>query len=390
MNSFVCVVTGPIVGLRSTWFLEETVRFAERLGKRIEVFNVLDEVLASAGLRADNQYERALLVGELLDGYQYQFECARQNAYQTIARKIDRLPRTANAVVRMPASVEWRGVNVEFKDHRTIADTLRPDRIVTLIDAEWKIQKRLRTAYGQHALRVIAQNSDLDFGTILRWLGSEVSRSEDWAEWCRHVTGKPVRHYVLGVESPGYRSRGVFHQDVDNMTKAATERDLPSFYASYSMTVAGPREREEINEAIWRLRRYGLVVDPGSIEIGAQVDQDEQAIVFAYTVCRDLRWDVRNVDMVTAFHPYKSMPPLSTGMMDELGHARAFRKERYLVLPVGAHSPFTGGTYIPKNHLFASCSAFFSFIEKKRRPPLKPRFSEQVAAFAGWSQAQAG
>lgn len=390
MNSFVCVVTGPVVGLRSTWFLEETVRFAKQLGKRIEVFNVLDEVLAGAGLRADNQYERALLVGELLDGYQYQFECARQNAYQAIARKIDRLPRTASVVVRVPAAIEWRGVNVEFKDHRVIADTLRPDRIVTLIDAEWKIQRRLKTDYGQHVLRVIAQNRSLDLGTILRWLGSEVSRSEDWAEWCGHVTGKSVRHYVLGVECPGYRDRSVFRRDVDNMTKVATERDLPSFYASYSMTVAGAGERKEINEAIWRLRRYGLVIDPGSIEIGTQVDQDEQAVVFAYTVCRDLRWDVRKVDAVAAFHPYKSRPPLSTGMMDELGHARAFRKERYLVLPAGGQSPFTGGTYILKNHLFTSCNAFFSFIEKTRRPTLKPRFNDQVAAFARWAPVQVG
>lgn len=390
MNSFVCVVTGPIVGLRSSWFLEETVRFAKQLGKRIEVFNVLDEVLAAAGLRADSQYEKAALVGELLDGYQYQFECARENAYQSIARKIDRLPHTASAVVRVPASVEWRGVNVEFKDHRVIAQSLRPDRIVTLIDAEWKIQKRLQTDYGQHALRVIAQNPDLSLATVLRWLGSEVSRSEDWAEWCSQVAGKRVRHYVLGIEAPGYRDRSVFHRDVDNMTKAATQRDLPSFYASYSMTVAGERERKEINEAIWRLRRYGLVIDPGSIEIGTQVARKEQAVVFAYTVCRDLRWDVRKVDVVAAFHPYKSRPPLSTGMMDELGHARAFRKERYLVLPVGGESPFTGGTYVPKNHLFTSSEAFFSFIEKRRRPPLKPRFEEQVAAFAKWSPVRAG
>ncbi|MGA2531428.1 MAG: hypothetical protein ABSG19_00185 [Candidatus Aminicenantales bacterium] len=385
MNSFVCIVTGPIVGLQSTWFLDETVRFAATLNRKIKVFNVLDEVIEATGAEAANAYEKAAMVGELLDGYQYQFDCMREKAYQAIARKIDRLPRTVSAVVRIPASIEWRGVNLEFKDHRVIAETLCPDRIVTLIDAENKIFDRLRTDYGQHVLRVIAQRSELNLSVILRWLGSEVSRSEDWAEWCSHITGKRVRHYVLGIMAPGFPDRTVLRRDVENMTKAVTERNLPSFYASYSMTVAGPTERKEINNAIWGLRKYGLVIDPGSIEIGNHLEGQDEGVVFAYTVCRDLRWDVRKVDVVAAFHPYRSRPPLSTGMMDEIGHARAFRKERYLVLPTGGGSPFTGGNYVPKNHLFTDTDSFFGFIEKKRRPPLKPVFADTVAAFVKWT-----
>ncbi len=381
MNSFVCIVTGPIVGLQSTKFLDETVRFAAALNKKIKVFNVLDEVLEAAGAEPSNAYHKAAMVGELLDGYQYLFDCMREKAYQTIARKIDRLPRSVSAVVRVPASIEWRGVNFEFKDHRVIAEALRPDRIITLIDAEQKIFQRLRTDYGQHVLRVIAQRSELSLGVILRWLGSEVSRSEDWAEWCSHVTGKKVRHYVLGIMAPGFPDRTVLHGDVENMTKAATAPNLPSFYASYSMTVAGPTERKEINRAIWRLRKYGLVIDPGSIEIGDTLDRQDEGVVFAYTVCRDLRWDVRKVDIVAAFHPYRSRPPLSTGMMDEIGHARAFRTERYLVLPTGGGSPFTGGNYVPRNHLFTDMDSFFGFLEKKRRPPLKPVFADIVASF---------
>jgi len=385
LNSFVCIVTGPIVGLQSTWFLDETVRFAATLNRKIKVFNVLDEVIEATGAEAANAYEKAAMVGELLDGYQYQFDCMREKAYQAIARKIDRLPRTVSAVVRIPASIEWRGVNLEFKDHRVIAETLCPDRIVTLIDAENKIFDRLRTDYGQHVLRVIAQRSELNLSVILRWLGSEVSRSEDWAEWCSHITGKRVRHYVLGIMAPGFPDRTVLRRDVENMTKAVTERNLPSFYASYSMTVAGPTERKEINNAIWGLRKYGLVIDPGSIEIGNHLEGQDEGVVFAYTVCRDLRWDVRKVDVVAAFHPYRSRPPLSTGMMDEIGHARAFRKERYLVLPTGGGSPFTGGNYVPKNHLFTDTDSFFGFIEKKRRPPLKPVFADTVAAFVKWT-----
>ena len=94
------------------------------------------------------------------------------------------------------------------------------------------------------------------------------------------------------------------------------------------MTVATEKARTEINNLVWRLREYGVVIDPAAIEIGTNIDKKDESVVFAYTVCRDLRWDVQKVDIIPAFHPYEKNPPLSTGMMDELGHARAFRKER--------------------------------------------------------------
>ena len=381
MANVVCLVTGPIVGLQSTALLEETHQFAAAQGKRLFSFNLLDEVIAARGWQAGNAYERLVRIRELLDGYQYQFEDWRREAYRSIAMKICNLPKIANVIVRAPASIEWRGINVQFKDHHIIAETIQPDRIVTLIDAEWRIKENLATLYGKAALRLIVQREALGLAGILRWLGAEVSTSEDWSEWCRHLTKKPVRHFVLGVRCPRFRERRGFHNDVDNLLKAATAKVLPSFYVSYSMTVSTAAERAIINAAIEKLRRYGLVVDPGCIEIGKEVDPADESVVFAYTVARDLRWDVRKVDIVAAFHPYKSRPPLSTGMMDELGHARAFGKERYLVLPTGGGSPFTGGTYIPMNHLFTDVDQFFDFLKKSRRPTLKPVFESDVDAF---------
>jgi len=386
MPNVVSIVTGPIVGLRSTWFLDDTVRFANLLGRKIEVFNLFEEILKQTGISPENSYERASYIGQLLDGYQYQFELMREKAYLSIAGQIDRLPNAANVIVRTPASIEWRGVNIEFKDHHVIAEELRPDRIITLIDAEWKIMKRLKSEYGQHVLKVIAHQKKMSLERILDWLASEVSRSEDWAEWSTFHTGKKVRHFVLGIETPSRDDRKMYVRDIDNMVKLSTEKNLPTFYASYSMTVATEAVRKEINELIWRLRKYGAVIDPSSIEIEQNIDLKDESVVFAYTVCRDLRWDVKKVDIVAAFHPYKEMPPLSTGMMDELGHARAFRKERYLVMPMGAGSPFTRDNYVPTSHLYKDGNSFFRFLEKRRRPTLKPRFAKITDAFYSWQK----
>ncbi|MFW9917252.1 MAG: hypothetical protein ACFFGZ_16730 [Candidatus Thorarchaeota archaeon] len=386
MPNVVTIVTGPKVGLQSTWFLEDTVAFAAQLGKKIVVFDLFEEILKQSNINPQNAYERALYIGELLDGYQYQFKLMREKAYLSIARQMDKLPKNTNVIIRTPASIEWRGFNLEFKDHLVIAKELNPDRIITLIDAEWKIMERLKSEYGSHVLRVIAHQKEMTLEKILDWLASEVSRSEDWAEWATYLTGKKVRHFVLGIGTPSREDRGKYVRDVDNMAKFATEKELPTFYASYSMTVATEEIRKEINELIWRLRDYGAVIDPASIEIGHNINQKDESVVFAYTVCRDLRWDVEKVDIVAAFHPYKEMPPLSTGMLDELGHARAFRKERYLVMPVGAGSPFTRDNYVPANHLFKDGESFFRFIEKRRRPILKPRFIENTKMFDKWQK----
>jgi len=120
--------------------------------------------------------------------------------------------------------------------------------------------------------------------------------------------------------------------------------------------------------------------DPARGTAVEDVDPDHKDAVFAYTVCRDLRWDVQKVNIVAAFHPYKDRPPLSTGMMDEIGHARAFRKERYLLLPSGGGSPFTEGNYIPKGNVFTHEKDFFNHLEKKRKSPLKARFKKYVQA----------
>src|SRR5208282_1298853 len=154
------------------------------------------------------------------------------------------------------------------------------------------------------------------------------------------ITKKKVNHIVFGIETPSMKDRKCYVRDVEGLAKIVTQTDVPTFYTSYSMTVASEKVRKKINDLIWKVRAYGVVIDPASIELGGNVEKEHESTVFAYTVCRDLRWDVQKVDAVIAFHPYAKNPPLSTGMMDELGHARAYGKDRFLLLPSGGGSPF--------------------------------------------------
>lgn len=384
MPKKISVVTGPIVGLQSTRFIKETIKFADSVREKLVSFNLFDEMLEQSGIEPKNAYEAMLHIAELFNGYEYQFQCLREKAYLSLARKIDRLDRGTSVIIRTQASVEWRGFNYILKDHRVISEVIKPDCIITLINAEWKIKEHLKTDYGKHVLKVIAQQKELTIPKILEWLASEVSISEDWSEWVSHIKGNKVKHIVFGIETPSLKDRKKYVWDVEGFAKLVTQKNVPSFYASYSMTVAKDLVRKKINSIIWKLREYGVVIDPASIELGTDVEKEHESVVFAYTVCRDLRWDVKKVDAVVALHPYDEIPPLSTGMMDELGHARAYRKDRYLILPKGGGSPFTGDNYVPANHVFKSDKELFHFFESKRRPQLKARYANFTKAFGKW------
>jgi len=386
MSRIITIVTGPIVGLNSTFFIDKTIEFASKLGIKIAAFNLFDEIIDNEKIDITNDTDGTDYIGELMDGYEYQFKTLREKAYCSISGKINKLPKDTNVLIRTPACIQWRGINYILKDQRIIAETIKPDRIITLIDAEWKIYERLKEQKFKKVLETIAKQKSIDIKTILEWLGAEVSVSEDWAEWMKQLTGKPVKHLVLGISSPSKHKRTNYTFDVENLTKIASDPKLISFYASYSMTVATEKIRKEINSLIWKLREYGVVIDPASIEIGGNIDSKVESVVFAYTVCRDLRWDVQKVDIVSAFHPYTKMPPLSTGMLDELGHARAFRKERYLVLPSGGGSPFTKDNYVPSEHIFKSGKDLFSHLQNKRKVKLQPKHKKITESFAKWQK----
>ncbi len=75
MPKKISIVTGPIVGLHSTRFIEETIRFAESVGEELVSFNLFDEILEQSGIEPQNAYEAMLHIAELFNGYEYQFQC---------------------------------------------------------------------------------------------------------------------------------------------------------------------------------------------------------------------------------------------------------------------------------------------------------------------------
>jgi len=330
------LVTGMIAGLSDADYLKSVVALGKEEGTDIALFNLVESLEGTGGKRLDM----------LLGTTDYLFEVLREREYRRIGYELEQ-NEIEHAIIRVPATIEWNRINVKLKDHEEIARYIKPDVIVTLIDAEWHIRERFNAEKPRNPFmrRVKEQNHTIH--EILSWMNEEVSLAEDWADRLG------VRHHVIPT---GQNRRSLY--------KLVRYKDVPSFYASYSMTHAEPAAREQINDVIIRLSDYGLVLDPQAIEIGTNITSEaDRLATYAYTVHRDLHWFVGKADAVVAIHPYAERPPLSTGMMDELGHARDYMKKRYMVFPKDVFSPFTTDSYIEKGHIFKDPDALFACIE---------------------------
>lgn len=337
------LVTGIIAGIEDKKAIQEVVALGEQDGLDIQTYDLVDALESTGGKK----------LHRLLGTTNYLFEVLREREYRKIGFQLER-DQAEHAIIRAPATIEWKRINVKLKDHEEIAEYIRPDVVVTLIDAEWLIKERFEHPDVQTEFFQKIRQQNHTIHEILSWMNEEVSLSEDWARYLG------VRHYVIPLG-----------QDPASIYKLLRHEDVPSFYVSYSMTHSEPQEREEINQVIARLNQYGLVLDPQAIEIGTTYDnpKDREA-TFSHTVHRDLHWFVGKVDAVVAIHPYAKRPPLSTGMMDELGHARDYLKKRYMIYPPRNLSPFTTDSYIEEGHIFANPEEFFLCLESQGYRPL--------------------
>jgi hypothetical protein len=330
------LVTGIIAGLEDEKYIDTALNHAKEEKLEVDYFNLIEEIESTGNKKLDM----------LLGTTNYLFEVIREREYRKIGYELEKR-RSANAIIRVPATIEWNRINFKLKDHKEIKNFIKPDMVVTLIDAEWLIRQRFENDPGTNCFLRRMKEQKHTIRDILNWMNEEVSLSEDWAEWMG------VRHYIIPTG-----------QDAKSLYKLVKYGNIPSFYASYSMTHCDKDARDEINNVIKRLSKYGLVLDPQAIEIGFNYEtvEDKEA-TYAYTVHRDLHWFVGKVDAVVAVHPYSERPPLSTGMMDELGHARDYLKKRYMIFPPHNLSPFTTDSYIEKGHIFSNSDEFFLCLE---------------------------
>jgi hypothetical protein len=330
------LVTGMVAGLDDREYLDQVIRLCASKGLKVGVFNLLDMVT--------NDGKKPL--EKMLGTTDYIFELTREREWIRIGYEIEK-GNFEHVVVRAPATIEWNRVNRKCKDAKYIQQYVRPDLIVTLIDAEWIIRDRLENPPQNDPFLKTIKEKNHTIYEILSWMNEEVSLSEDWSK----MMG--IRHIILSTKQPP-----------ESLYMLIRYPNVHTFYASYCMTHADTVIRKQVDQVIQKLSTFGVVIDPQTIEIGKNFkDFRDKEAIYSYTVHRDLHWFVGKTDSTVAIHPYLERPPLSTGMMDELGHARDYHKNRYMIFPRGL-SPFTTDSYIEKGRLFEDEKQFFDHLVK--------------------------
>ena len=174
-----------IAGMDDAEYIRKVVALGQRNHRDIHVYNAVED-FTKAGKKP---FER------LLGTTDYVFELTREREYEKIGYEIFR-QNQRDVVIRAPATVEWNRINRKFKDQRIIRDFIKPDLIVTLIDAEWSIKQKLENPQVSDPFLKALKERNHNLYEILSWMNEEVSLSEDWARYMG------IPHYVIAVGEP--------------------------------------------------------------------------------------------------------------------------------------------------------------------------------------------
>lgn len=126
-----------------------------------------------------------------------------------------------------------------------VLELLEPDLFVTILDHEKRIQER-QYKDPQWTLQ------KLSLKEVVLWQDREVRETEKWAKRFKK------RHIVLGR-----------NQAPETLYKILNYPDAPIFYSNFPMTWLEDVEKsnEKITENNEEMKKYGIVIDPRTIEI---------------------------------------------------------------------------------------------------------------------------
>ncbi|PIN70321.1 hypothetical protein COV93_01990 [Candidatus Woesearchaeota archaeon CG11_big_fil_rev_8_21_14_0_20_43_8] len=333
--------------MNSDGYIQKVVQMGQDKGIEIKTYDVLARVMK------DNRLDLTSLM--TIDDQK--FELMRRNAYLEIAHE---LTGVENAIIKTHATVEWNTIGHGFIRDSEVIRKISIDKIVTLIDSEWLIEKRFKDPQTEND-RVFGKQLDKyqnRFEKILDWINNEILQVENWTYLINNMDKINISEYVLPTGQP-----------TESLYKIVTIPDVPIFYASYSMSHAPQKVRKIVDNGIIQLREYGVVLDPQAIEIelNAPPGLDKDA-TYANTVHRDLHHTVHKLkqsskNAIVAFHPYDTDPIFSSGMCEELNAAYNCGVRRYVVMP-NSKSPFTVLKYASENCLFDNNEQLFATLEK--------------------------
>ena len=109
------LVTGMINGLDDEKYLQDVLNIGKEEQVDVDYFNLVEEIERTGDKKLD----------KLLGTTNYLFEVIREREYRKIGFELE-TRRSENAIIRVPATIEWNRINFKMKDHIEIRDYIKP------------------------------------------------------------------------------------------------------------------------------------------------------------------------------------------------------------------------------------------------------------------------
>ncbi len=227
-------------------------------------------------------------------------------------------------------SHEWFYWKKQFSTANSGYDLTKvnPDMFVTLINQDELIHRALlfKKEWGDR---------ELSLDEILLWQNIEVDGTAKAAEFFEK------EHYVISSNEP----RSVLLDLIQNPRKELV-------YASFPMTnIGNPEGLKLIDDFVRNLRKYFIVLDPRSTEVGAMSTKTTKE----QTVRRDMIWYISRVEKVVCFYPDLVY---TAGAVNETNESFETSKDT-LVVGLKSKGPFEEHFATKR---FDSCERFFDFL----------------------------
>ena len=302
------VFSSAIAGSDRVNLENKTVKIAAKNGKKIEILNLIDEMVKAAN--KTNPYINSRNLPNLdIENVRI----LKDSALRELKSYIDKNPKK-DYIIDGHLSFWWRQGPLNLINSKDVK-LINPDFFISVVNDPKNINKNLQSKKSW-------EDKAVDEYEIALWSELEIYT----ADLVSKFIGK--KNYIIGAS-----------EDPLTLFELMYKNDKPKAYISFTIEHR-KSGYEKLDSFIKKIKKYVIVFNPKAIDIGAyKVDENDRIknLIFNQTVRRDFHF-IDQSDMTIV---YLSDLVYSSGVDSERMHAHFTGKKVLLYFPFKNYSPFT-------------------------------------------------
>ena len=284
-------------------------QMAKRNGKRLEIINLVDEMVNVA-----TELNKDLTPLTLLNLDKKVLDVLKSNALHRINEVIRKNPKT-DYIIDGHTAFWWKNGPISLLDIDDFKE-LKPDAFITIIPTANEIKRSL---IGNKEWK----DSEIDLYEILIWSELELYTTDLISK----TIGKA--NYLIGIS-----------EDPKTLYSLIYNPNMLKVYISFAMSYED-KNYAALSTFVKRLRNIAIVFDPRSVDLSAYKDYKNDSRIMKIAANQTVRRDYHLIDQSDMVVIHLSSLVYSSGVDSERMHAHSTGKKVLLYFPFKNYSPFT-------------------------------------------------